>query len=62
MNEQVSEFTKRMWEYFEKKRLEETGIVGYCACCGAPHYVGKEHIHDKECIWYERTNSRVTDT
>lgn len=55
MNQQVSEFTKRMWEYFEKKRLEETGIIGYCACCGAPHHVGKEHIHDKECIWYDDT-------
>lgn len=53
---QVSEFTKRLWDAEKKRRLKETGIICYCACCGAPHYVDKEHIHDKECIWYERSN------
>lgn len=36
--------------------IEETGIEGYCQCCGEPYYVDKEMKHDKECIWYERTN------
>ena len=43
-------------QYREKKRQEEiqrTGIEGYCICCGATHYVGKEVEHDKSCIWYE---------
>ena len=52
MNE-PSEFTKRLWELEKKKRLKETGINGYCPCCGEPHYVGKEEEHDKSCIWYK---------
>lgn len=48
-----SEFTKRLQEYREKKRVEETGLYGYCSCCGQPHYVGKEEEHDQSCIWYK---------
>lgn len=51
-----SEFTKRLWEYREKKRIErikETGLCGYCPCCGEPLYVGKEEEHDQSCIWYK---------
>lgn len=54
MNEKS--FTELMREHREKKRLEEvqrTGLEGYCTCCGAPSFVGKEWIHDKECVWYE---------
>lgn len=50
-------FSDWLRERQEKKRQEEiqrTGIEGYCICCGATHYVGKQVEHDKECIWYER--------
>ena len=38
-----------------ENRIKETGIIGYCSCCGAPHYVGKPIEHDKEdhCIFDE---------
>jgi hypothetical protein len=51
-------FSEKLKEFQEKKRQEEiqqTGIEGYCICCGATHYVRKEVEHDKECIWYEQT-------
>lgn len=28
-------------------------ISGYCSCCGAPHFVGEEITHDRECVWYD---------
>ena len=53
----IRKFIRTLLEqYREKKRQEEiqrTGIEGYCICCGATCYVGKEVEHDKECIWYE---------
>ena len=48
-------FSESLQELREKKRLEEvqrTGFEGYCGCCGAPSFVGKEWIHDKECVWF----------
>jgi hypothetical protein len=51
-------FSEKLKEFREKKRQEEIqriGIEGYCICCGATHYVGKEVEHNKECIWYEQT-------
>ena len=48
-------FSELLREHREKKRLEEvqrTGFEGYCICCGAPSFVGKEWIHNKECIHY----------
>lgn len=36
-----------------QERIQETGISGYCSCCGAPNFVDKDQIHDVECIWYE---------
>lgn len=37
-------------------RLDQK-IIGYCGCCGEPHYLGKEIKHNKECIIYDEEDS-----
>jgi hypothetical protein len=56
MNEKLTEFKLQHQEKERQKRIEPTGIMGYCGCCGEPHYVNKEIEHNDECIQYEREN------
>jgi len=50
-------FSEWLREFYHQRDIQElirrTGIDSYCNCCGAPHYVGKELEHDKECVWYK---------
>lgn len=40
------------------KRIQESGISGYCSCCGAPHMVEDgSQDHDQECIWHEEKDN-----
>lgn len=38
----------------DKNKIQyKDGITGYCGCCGAPSVIGKEQIHEEECIWFK---------
>lgn len=44
---------KELWlENQSLKKQLETGISGYCSCCGAANYINIGQDHDTECMWY----------
>jgi len=58
MNERIKQYFEKKYQEKRQKEIEETGIDGYCICCGVPYYVKTGAQHDKSCIWSddERTN------
>ena len=57
-NKPLSDFQKQLDQVREKyweQQKQESGISGYCICCGASRIIASNtQDHDPECIWYEQ--------
>jgi len=42
----------------QEKQVKETGILGFCACCGATHHIDKPYLHDENCVYYENQKAK----